>query len=223
MGIKKVGVAALPGKTKHFQTLNLSKEITLCDCPGLVFPSFANSKSEMMCCGVLPIDQMRDHISPIQLVLSRLPKDVLEVIYKIVMPPRDSPKYTAATFLQVIASKRGWMTGRGLPNENKAAKAVMKDYTTGALLHCMLRPDFDIEKHGDIQQSGFNLDMSVLEILHASEHNYSQLNSEDMASLQTSAMISHTSTMFPDEENKLSAEKPKAAFDPDQAEKDLDN
>lgn len=56
MGIKKVGVAALPGKTKHFQTLHLSKEICLCDCPGLVFPSFANSRAEMMCCGVLPID-----------------------------------------------------------------------------------------------------------------------------------------------------------------------
>ena len=99
MGIKKVGVAALPGKTKHFQTLHLSKEICLCDCPGLVFPSFANSKAEMMCCGILPIDQMRDHISPIQLVMSRVPKDVLEVAYKIILPPRDSTKYTAETFL----------------------------------------------------------------------------------------------------------------------------
>ena len=27
MGVKKVGVAALPGKTKHFQTLNLSNEV----------------------------------------------------------------------------------------------------------------------------------------------------------------------------------------------------
>ena len=94
---------------------------------------------------------MRDHISPIQLVLSRVPKDVLEVSYKIILPPRDSHMYTAATFLQVIASKKGWYTGRGLPNENLAAKTVMKDYTTGRLLHCLIRPDFDIDKHGDIQ------------------------------------------------------------------------
>ena len=78
MGIKKVGVAALPGKTKHLQTLLLNQEVQLCDCPGLVFPSFANSKAEMMCCGVLPIDQMREHISPVQLVMTRVPKDVLE-------------------------------------------------------------------------------------------------------------------------------------------------
>ena len=136
MGVKKVGVAALPGKTKHLQTLNLSKEVQLCDCPGLVFPSFANSKAEMMCCGVLPIDQMRDHISPIKLVLSRVPKEVLEAMYKIYLPPMDSPKYTTSTFLQVFASKKGWKTGSGTPAEIHAAKVVMKDYTSGRLLHC---------------------------------------------------------------------------------------
>lgn len=68
-GRKRVGVASMPGKTKHFQTLNLEGKgcwnICLCDCPGLVFPSFANSKAEMMCCGVLPIDTMKDYISPV--------------------------------------------------------------------------------------------------------------------------------------------------------------
>ena len=141
----------MPGKTKHFQTLNLGTEICLCDCPGLVFPSFANSKAEMMCCGVLPIDQMRDHISPISLILSRVPKDVLEVQYKIVLPPRESAKYTTATFLQVFASKKGWITGRGLPNEVQAAKYIMKDYTTGRLLHVQLRPDYDTAKHGELE------------------------------------------------------------------------
>jgi large subunit GTPase 1 len=48
-GEKKVGVAARPGKTKHFQTIFLGKDICLCDCPGLVFPSFASSKAEMVC------------------------------------------------------------------------------------------------------------------------------------------------------------------------------
>lgn len=64
-GIKRVGVANRPGKTKHFQTLNLDDDLCLCDCPGLVFPSFANSRAEMMCCGVLNIDTMRDYIGPI--------------------------------------------------------------------------------------------------------------------------------------------------------------
>jgi len=77
-GRKRVGVASLPGKTKHFQTLVLDEELCLCDCPGLVFPSFANSKAEMLTCGVLPIDTIREYISPISLILSRVAKEVLE-------------------------------------------------------------------------------------------------------------------------------------------------
>jgi ribosome biogenesis GTPase A len=34
----------------------------ICDCPGLVFPSFVNSKNEMYCCGVLPVAQLREHV-----------------------------------------------------------------------------------------------------------------------------------------------------------------
>ena len=80
---KRVGVANMPGKTKHFQTLNIEGNLCLCDCPGLVFPSFANSKAEMMCCGVLPIDTMKDYVSPISLIIFRVPKEVLESYYHI--------------------------------------------------------------------------------------------------------------------------------------------
>lgn len=38
----RVSVGATPGKTKHFQTLVLSNSLMLCDCPGLVFPSFVS-------------------------------------------------------------------------------------------------------------------------------------------------------------------------------------
>ena len=114
---KRVGVAAMPGKTKHFQTLNLEGNICLCDCPGLVFPSFANSKAEMMCCGVLPIDTVKDYISPLSLIVHRIPKNVLEGHYRIKLPPTTSKKYTATIFLQVFAAKKGYVTGRGLPNE----------------------------------------------------------------------------------------------------------
>ena len=41
-------VSETPGKTKHFQTLELTDDVTLCDCPGLVMPSLANSKAGMV-------------------------------------------------------------------------------------------------------------------------------------------------------------------------------
>jgi large subunit GTPase 1 len=158
-GRKRVGVASMPGKTKHFQTLNLEGtgcwNLCLCDCPGLVFPSFANSKAEMMCCGVLPIDTMKDYISPVSLIVHRVPKEDIENQYKIKLPASDSKSYSASVFLQVLGAKKGLVTGRGLPNEAMAARYVLKDYVNGRLLFCHVRPDYDRAVHGDIQQSGF--------------------------------------------------------------------
>ena len=54
-GSKKTAVAATPGKTKHFQTLNITERMTLCDCPGLVLPKFAASKAEMVAAGERPM------------------------------------------------------------------------------------------------------------------------------------------------------------------------
>ena len=57
---KKVAVSETPGKTKHYQTLYVDDELLLCDCPGLVFPSFVSTRGELILNGILPIDQMRD-------------------------------------------------------------------------------------------------------------------------------------------------------------------
>jgi large subunit GTPase 1 len=81
LGEKKVSVSSTPGKTKHFQTIHLSSTIVLCDCPGLVFPQFATTKAALVCDGVLPIDQMREHTGPVALAVKRIPKGVLEALY----------------------------------------------------------------------------------------------------------------------------------------------
>ena len=64
-GSKKTAVAATPGKTKHFQTLNITERMTLCDCPGLVLPKFAASKAEMVAAGAQPHGMHRESVSPL--------------------------------------------------------------------------------------------------------------------------------------------------------------
>jgi large subunit GTPase 1 len=59
-GKKKVAVASMPGKTKHFQTLTLSDTVTLCDCPGLVFPRISSSEAEMILNGLYPVDNLKN-------------------------------------------------------------------------------------------------------------------------------------------------------------------
>lgn len=82
---KKVSVSATPGKTKHFQTLYLNKDILLCDCPGLVMPSFVLTKADMILNGILPIDQMRDHVPPVNVLCAQIPRHTLEDKYGIMI------------------------------------------------------------------------------------------------------------------------------------------
>lgn len=110
LGGKRVSVSATPGKTKHFQTLIFTEEITLCDCPGLVFPQFATSKAELVCDGVLPIDQMKEYTAPMELVCRRVPREVLEGTYAIRIEVREiedggTGKVGAEDFLSSYASE----------------------------------------------------------------------------------------------------------------------
>ncbi|KAG2412751.1 hypothetical protein HFD88_010308 [Aspergillus terreus] len=142
LGAKKVSVSATPGKTKHFQTLYLSPEIMLCDCPGLVFPNFATTKAELVCSGVLPIDQQREFLGPSGLVAQRIPKHFLENLYGLKIHTRPLEEGgtgipTAHELLRAYAYARGFATtGQGQPDESRAARFVLKDYVNGKLLFC---------------------------------------------------------------------------------------
>ncbi|KAE8226577.1 hypothetical protein CF319_g857 [Tilletia indica] len=142
LGSKKVSVSATPGKTKHFQTLHLSPEVVLCDCPGLVFPQFATTSAELIVDGVLPIDQMREFTAPAELVARRIPKDILEGEYGFLIQtkPIEEGGNGEATGLEVLsayAMARGFMRqGQGQPDETRSARYVLKDYVSARLLYC---------------------------------------------------------------------------------------
>ncbi|GLE01662.1 hypothetical protein PINS_up010496 [Pythium insidiosum] len=143
---QRVAVGATPGKTKHFQTLILSDKIMLCDCPGLVFPSFVNSKSEMYCCGVLPISQLRDHVGPCDLMVRRISKRFFERTYGIKIPiskvARETDPVDVYAMLESYASYRGYMTsGKGGPDTSRAARDILRDYVNGKLLYCHPPPN----------------------------------------------------------------------------------
>jgi large subunit GTPase 1 len=134
---KKVGVASQPGKTKHYQTLYLAHNIILCDCPGLVFPNVASTTAEMVLNGVIPIDNLREYYTPMNLLVQRIPPTMVEEKYALRF--KDGI-YNAETLLQGYASMKGFHTGRGLPNESVAARVILKDYTNGHLSHCKYPP-----------------------------------------------------------------------------------
>jgi large subunit GTPase 1 len=177
VGAKKCSVGSTPGKTKHFQTIHISDSMILCDCPGLVFPSFATTKADMVVNGVLPIDQLREVQGPAGLVAQRIPKYYLEAIYGINIKTRNvegelvcrTP--TASEFLCAYAIARGYTkASQGNPDESRAARYILKDYVGGKLLYIQPPPginakDFNAEMYENKQLLERQIKMNKIEAL----------------------------------------------------------
>lgn len=146
LSAKRVAVSATPGKTKHFQTFLIDRDMMLCDCPGLVFPNFVSSKAEMVINGILPIDQMKDCISPVRKIVERIPKAFFEEIYGLAFEQDARQNLTAEDLLNAFGFMRGYMTARGLPDVSRASRVICKDYINGRIIYCEPPPDAD-RKH----------------------------------------------------------------------------
>lgn len=158
-GVARAAVASQPGKTKHFQTLLLPdrEDMMLCDCPGLVFPSFVSSAADMVAAGVYPIAQMRDHWPVVELICKRVPRDVLNAHYGIKLPEPSKqelremgwtskalPPPTAEELLGTYCVARSILAAAsGVPDYQRASRVVVKDYGDGRLLYCHAPPRLD--------------------------------------------------------------------------------
>jgi len=144
VGSKRVGMSRTPGKTKHIQTLELQDlGVTLCDCPGLVFPSVAATKAHLVINNTVHIDDLRECFSPIALIVEKVGWKAILNRYDCASHVLDARARSgdhvlddAHAFLAALAVSRNHLLRVGVPDENWAARKVLKDYVTGALLHC---------------------------------------------------------------------------------------
>jgi len=158
-GAKKVSMSRTPGKTKHLQTLELAdSDITLCDCPGLVFPSVVATKSHLVINGVVPLDELRETIGPIRLIVDKVGPDAIMKKYGVSSAEmkdgairrgvgEDSDEM-AHQVLCGLATHRNHFLRVGVPDETWSARKILRDYCTGELLHCELPPGCEREKGG---------------------------------------------------------------------------
>lgn len=162
---KKVSVSATPGKTKHFQTLFLEPNLILCDCCGLVLPSFCFTKADMILNGILPIDQMRDYVPPVNTLCTMIPRHILEETYGILITkPLEGEDPNRPPFAEEVllayGYNRGFMTANGQPDQSRAARKILKDFINGKLLHCAAPPTVkqtDFHKFPERQRDEFLL------------------------------------------------------------------
>jgi large subunit GTPase 1 len=144
-GVVRVAVAAQPGKTKHFQTLFLPDRhnMMLCDCPGLVFPSFVSNAADLIAAGVYPIAQMRDFWPVVELICQRIPREILNAQYGIHLPIKKDlgnrdivAPPTGEDLLTTYCIARSMLaSSSGVPDFQRASRIVIKDYADGRLLY----------------------------------------------------------------------------------------
>eukprot|EP00484_Ammonia_sp_Unknown_P027431 CAMPEP_0197030424 /NCGR_PEP_ID=MMETSP1384-20130603/9667_1 /TAXON_ID=29189 /ORGANISM="Ammonia sp." /LENGTH=661 /DNA_ID=CAMNT_0042459771 /DNA_START=33 /DNA_END=2018 /DNA_ORIENTATION=- len=137
IGSKRVSVGSTPGKTKHFQTLNLTKNVTLCDCPGLVFPTLMHSKADLVLNGVIPIDHLTDFITPARLMVHRLSLKQINECYHLKLPTnRKRARFiTVYDVLDAFCVQRGLYNVGKMPDRTQAARVMLKDYVKGKMVY----------------------------------------------------------------------------------------
>ncbi|KLO15058.1 P-loop containing nucleoside triphosphate hydrolase protein [Schizopora paradoxa] len=149
-GTNKVKASKTPGKTKHFQSHFLTKNIRLVDCPGLVFPNFVSQEFQVLA-GILPVSQVSAIPSCVYYASLHLP---LEAILRLNYPEKPDEKisedkrtwragtnritkarevsWTAMDIMSSYAQSKGWITAKaGRPDVNRAGNSILRALAEG--------------------------------------------------------------------------------------------
>ncbi|KAL0822769.1 hypothetical protein ABMA28_004776 [Loxostege sticticalis] len=139
MQTKKVSVSAMPGHTRHIQSLVLDEDIELLDCPGLVLPAYAVAP-DLMLTAVLSIDQMRSHDAAMARLCQLVSRHTFEQKYGLLLPQSGDGNLDYKQILTAHAYNRGFMTAAGQPDQSRSARLLLKDAASGRLRWAQLPP-----------------------------------------------------------------------------------
>lgn len=139
MGKKVVSVSRTPGHTKHFQTIFLTKNVRLCDCPGLVFPSSTPRKIQVLL-GSYPIAQLREPYGTIKYLAERLD---LPKLLNVKHPEGDNNEWSAIDVCDAWAIKRGFLTAKtGRPDTYRSANSILRMALDGKITLVLTPPGY---------------------------------------------------------------------------------
>ncbi|KAL6283668.1 hypothetical protein ACE6H2_014597 [Prunus campanulata] len=130
-------VAPIPGETKVWQYITLTKRIFLIDCPGVVYQS-GDSETDIVLKGVVRVTNLEDATEHIGEVLKRVKKIHLERAYKIKTWDDDND------FLCQLCKLSGKLLKGGEPDLMTAAKMVLHDWQRGKIPFFVTPPEREL-------------------------------------------------------------------------------
>lgn len=134
-------VAPIPGETKVWQYITLTKRIFLIDCPGVVYQS-GDSETDIVLKGVVRVTNLEDATEHIGEVLKRVKKIHLERAYKIKTWDDDND------FLCQLCKLSGKLLKGGEPDLMTAAKMVLHDWQRGKIPFFVTPPERELPSDG---------------------------------------------------------------------------
>lgn len=130
-------VAPIPGETKIWQYVRLTRKIYLIDCPGVCPPNPEDTETDILLRGVVRVERVANPEQHIQAVLERCKPHHLERTYDIRGWDND-----AARFLELLARKGGKLLKGGEVDETAVSKMVLNDFMRGKIpWFCPLKGD----------------------------------------------------------------------------------
>ncbi|KAL5715561.1 Nuclear/nucleolar GTPase 2 [Ranunculus cassubicifolius] len=119
-------VAPIPGETKVWQYITLTKKIFLIDCPGVIYKN-SDTETDIVLKGVVRVTNLEDASEHIGEVLRRVKKEHLKRAYKIKDWVDDED------FLIQLCKLSGKLLKGGEPDLKTAAKMVLHDWQRGRI------------------------------------------------------------------------------------------
>lgn len=146
---KKVcNVAPIPGETKVWQFVSLTRKVFLIDCPGVVYSGQEHDETELILRGVCRVENIEEPSNHIGEVLRRAEHNHIARLYQVTGWESDP---TGLTFLERMARARGKLLKGGEPDIQSIAKTVLRDWQYGKIPY-LTQPDEDYEPKEKIKE-----------------------------------------------------------------------
>ncbi|KIK63861.1 hypothetical protein GYMLUDRAFT_71979 [Collybiopsis luxurians FD-317 M1] len=136
-------VAPVPGETKVWQYITLTRRIYLIDCPGIVPTSAHDSQTSTVLKGVVRVEALPTPSEHIPALLKRVKPIYLSRTYGIPLPNSDDPTqgWEAETLLDKLARMKGRLLKHGEPDVDSVAKIILSDWVRGRIPFFVTPPD----------------------------------------------------------------------------------
>lgn len=128
-------VAPVPGETKVWQYINLTKRIYLIDCPGIVPTSAHDSQTATVLKGVVRVEALPMPSEHIPALMERVKPLYLSRTYGVPLPDSGDPSrgWEAEDFMNTLARMKGRLLKGGEPDVDGVAKILLNDWVRGRI------------------------------------------------------------------------------------------